>query len=348
MSAIPVPFLRKQLEKVANSRPSSYVKKIAILVHWQADDSRSMDDIKTMEAIMNVFGIESKVYTIPQNETLGGWNLVLELQKLLKELHDTGQSCLMVFSYTGHGLRKNDELEFSPSAGGSNQAPIPWSQIYPFLSDNALSKIDVLTILDCCYSGSAARGFSEKAFHIIAACGPNESTNARGYAISFTQRIFRAVHQLSSATHTTTTELFNEIQRSKPKFAPNAVFRTLSGTRPIKLLFSNPARLPSPSSTPRLTGNKNVLVKLTLKGDGYHALPLFREAILGLPDALSVEVSDAYETDQSFFVLLRMTWESLCCWSMVVDLEMVGVISGPSLVHRELVEIPIRGMNEDL
>lgn len=91
-----------------------------------------------------------------------------------------------------------------------------------------------------------------------------------------------------------------------------------------------------------------MLVKLILKGDGYHSLPLFREAIRGLPDALSVEISDAYETDQSFLVLLKMTWECLCCWSMVIDLETVGVISGPSLVHRELAQIPIRGMKEDL
>lgn len=172
-----------------NSRPNSYVQKVAILVHWEADDSESKDDVKTMESIMNIFGIQSRVYTLPKIEPLAAWNLVIEVQQQLKQLYERDQSCLLVFYYTGHGSKKNDQLQFSPSAGGSNQSPIQWSQISATLSDSVLSKIDIFTILDCCYSGFATRSGTEKAFHILAACDYNESTNARGHAISFTQRI---------------------------------------------------------------------------------------------------------------------------------------------------------------
>ncbi|KAJ5747512.1 uncharacterized protein N7511_009208 [Penicillium nucicola] len=347
----PLPFLKKQLQRVANARPNSYARKLAILVHWEEDESNAKEDINTMEAIMKTFGIQSIVHTLRQKGPATIWNLLSRIQKMLGECHATDENCLFVFYYAGHGSIEEGSLHFAPIEGVSSQSSVEWSRVSATLSDEHLTKIDVFTVLDCCFSGLATRSSSRRVCHIIAACGYNESTTARGWSISFTQRIFRAVQHLRSATHTTTAELFAEIQRQKPKLAPNAVFKTLGGgAQPIKLLFSpagSQSLSSSPSRIPRLAASKNVLVKLTMKGDGHHAFSTFKEAITGLPDVLSVDVLDAYDTDHSFFVLLKMTWECLCYWSTVLDVELVGVIHGPSLVHRELAEIPTRGRNEN-
>jgi hypothetical protein len=92
---------------------------------------------------------------------------------------------------------------------------------------------------------------------------------------------------------------------------------------------------------------KHVLVKLILNGHGHDALAQFKTAIQDLPDIMKVEVTDAYETDQSIFLLLNMSWESWVQWSMAADMEFVGVTCGPSLIHQQLMEIPVREFGEN-
>lgn len=91
---------------------------------------------------------------------------------------------------------------------------------------------------------------------------------------------------------------------------------------------SSPSRIPRPN---RKVRENNVLVKLTLQGHR-HDYDIFKKAIEDLPDIMKVEVTDAYETTQSIFILLNMSWESWAMWTMVADLEFVGITPGPSLL----------------
>jgi hypothetical protein len=131
-------------------------------------------------------------------------------------------------------------------------------------------------------------------------------------------RLFRVVQHFKGQSSVSTAALFQEIQRQKPRAAPIAVFETLSGTQPIELVFNDhrpSSRIPRPSSH---VNEKHVLVKLTLHGHSQipghsDVLESFKNAIQDLLLSMKVEISDAYETDQSIFLIIGMSWEA---WSL--------------------------------
>lgn len=45
---------------------------------------------------------------------------------------------------------------------------------------------------------------------------------------------------------------------------------------------------------------------------------------------MAAEITDAYETDSSFFSLIKLSMEAYALWAMAVDLEMIGVTIGSS------------------
>ncbi|OQE19195.1 hypothetical protein PENFLA_c019G07181 [Penicillium flavigenum] len=64
-------------------------------------------------------------------------------------------------------------------------------------------------------------------------------------------RLFRAVQHFTGQSSVSTAAFFQETQRQKPRTAPSAVFETLSGTQPIRLVFNDhspSSRIPRPSS----------------------------------------------------------------------------------------------------
>ncbi|KAJ6177994.1 hypothetical protein N7519_008455 [Penicillium mononematosum] len=64
-------------------------------------------------------------------------------------------------------------------------------------------------------------------------------------------RLFRAVQHFEGQSSVSTDALFQETQRQKPRSAPSAVFETLSGTQPLRLVFNDhtlSSRIPRRSS----------------------------------------------------------------------------------------------------
>jgi hypothetical protein len=76
-----------------------------------------------------------------------------------------------------------------------------------------------------------------------------------------------------------------------------------------------------------------VLVKLALDGRCRETTKMFRDTIQQLPGNLTIALVDAYETDASALVLVRISWHVWVRFSEVRDLEVIGVIIGNSLMH---------------
>jgi hypothetical protein len=336
---------------VAASRGNVHARKVAILIRWENDNTGAQDDVVTMGKAMETFDIQYTEHILKAKDAFPGWNLQAEIRKMILDLCDSKLHSLFVFYYAGHGTIVDGNLFF---AQGGKRAS--WSDIRGdfFSEQDALRNVDVLVVLDCCYSGAATRTRAQpsRVIQVMASCGPNEGTNPRGQKVSFTMRLFRAVQHFKGQLSVSTAVLFQEIQRQKPRTAPNAVFETLSGTQPIRLVFKDHT---SSSRIPRLSSHvneKHVLVKLTLHGHSQvpghsDVLESFKSAIKDLPPNMKVEISDAYETDQSIFLIIGMSWEAWCLWSMVTHLDFIGVTLGPSLMSRRLVEVPVPVSDEN-
>ncbi|KAJ5181122.1 hypothetical protein N7491_000677 [Penicillium cf. griseofulvum] len=328
-----LPVLKADLEKVAASRGNVYARKVAILVHWENDTTGAEKDIITMGKVMEIFGIQYTDHILKAKDVTPSWNLSAKIRKIILDCYHSKLYSLFVFYYVGHGSIVDGKLHFIQ--GGKRAS---WSDICAdfFNEQDAVRHVDVLGVIDCCYSGAATREPALKVTQVIAACGPNERTNPRGQQVSFTMRLFRAVQYFKGQSSVSTAALFQEIQRQKPRNAPLAVFETLSGTQPIRLVFND---RPFSSGIPRPllhVNEKHVLVKLTLHGHSQiphsEVLESFKNVIQDLPPNMKVEISDAYETDQSIFLIIGMSWEAWALWTMVAHLDFVGVTLGPSLM----------------
>lgn len=346
-----LPVLKAELKKVAAARGNVYAQKVAILVRWEDDNTGAEEDLMTMSKVMETFDIQWTKHVLETTDPIPGWTLGDKIRKMLLDCCHSKLHSLFVFYYAGHGIIEDNNLSFA-----SFQKRVSWSNIRTQIASNenadALRRVDVLGVLDCCYSGAATRAQTSRTFQVMAACGPDEVTNPRGQKFSFTMRFFRAVQQFKHQSSVTTAALFQEIQRQKPRTAPNAVMVTLSGIQPITLVFKDHG---TPSRIPHLSphvNEKHVLVKLTLHGHsqvpGHKAvLESFKTAIQDLPTNMKVEISDAYETDQSIFLVMRMSWEAWSLWTMVSHLDFIGVTLGPSLMSPRLIEVPVPVVGEN-
>ncbi|CAG8885798.1 unnamed protein product [Penicillium egyptiacum] len=344
-----LPVLKADLKKVAASRGNVHARKVAILIRWENDTTGAEEDIITIGKVMETFDLQYTDHILKAKDPTPGWNLSAKIRKMILDCYHSKLHSVFVFYYVGHGAIVDGNLYFIQDG-----KRVSWSDIRAdfFSEDDAVRHVDILGVIDCCYSGAATRAQASRAIQVMAACGPNEGTSPRGQKASLTMRLFGAVQRFKGQSSVFTAALFQEIQRQKPRTAPSAVFETLSGTQPIRLVFNDHApssRIPRPSSH---VNEKHVLVKLTLHGHSQipghsEVLESFKNAIQDLPPSMKVEISDAYETDQSIFLIIGMSWEAWSLWTMVAHLDFVGVTLGPSLMSRRLVEVPVPVSDEN-
>ena len=178
----------------------------------------------------------------------------------------------------------------------------------------------------------SAKNCSGQTAQILAATVGETSGRETG-TLSFTQRIRRAAHALRQyGTTVSTAALLQKILEQSTQQRPQLI--TISGKAPIVLNFNKKSQ--PKSKIPVATKDSNeqhVLAKLTVHGS-QDAFKAFSDVIKVLPKGMAAEITDAYQTERSFFCLLRMSWESYAIWGIAAELEPVGVTIGPSLVHK--------------
>ncbi|KAJ5138281.1 uncharacterized protein N7515_003129 [Penicillium bovifimosum] len=321
--------LKADLEKVAASPGNVYERKVALLVRWDNDTTGETKDIGTMTDTMKTFGIQCTNFLLQAKDEGQGSTLRHKISTMIAECRASKVHSLFVFYYVGHGAIAGDgSLYFVQGDNGISWTKIRGELVYDVYEEKdraSMRRVDVLCVLDCCYSGAATRAGATagNVAQVLAACGPRETTQARDPSTSFTMRLFSAAHHFRQAGQATvsTAALFQRMQEERTPTTPHAVLETLL----------------------RHVNEKRVLVKLTLHGrspmPGHSdVFENFKQAIQNLPPNMKVEISDAYETDQSIFIILGMSWEAWALWTMVAHLDFVGVTFGLSLMRRRPVE----------
>ncbi|KAJ5135720.1 uncharacterized protein N7515_004998 [Penicillium bovifimosum] len=164
-----------------------------------------------------------------------------------------------------------------------------------------------------------------------------------------------------------TDEIFHAVQNETPRGCYMPRFSCHTGVTPIVLPFrvTSTSIPPSPgisssghasSSSIGLASHSrplsqlpsgretHVLVLLVLEGNPKRVVQGFENGVENLPAKFKVEITDAYETNASAGVFVRMTWEAYARFSSTVELDELLPVIGPSLIHtHELHEIPVRG-----
>ncbi|KAJ5673944.1 hypothetical protein N7462_009383 [Penicillium macrosclerotiorum] len=325
--------LKADLQKVSAARGNVHTTRLAFLCRFSGDDTGAADDVTTMAKLMgDDFNFQVEQHVVRKNTMIPLGPLLNACSKFVETHHNAGQTSLLVFYYAGHGKAVDGKLVLS-----SGNSRLEWAAIASSIFNNNsdhMKGLDVLTIMDSCFSGLATRSQSIRTIQVLSACGPSDETRARASGISFTQRIHRSVHALKHAP-ISIPALFEHLSQNKRKSVPQPQLVTISGTAPIVLIHKSLGLHNTMPSLPQSVKSKiNVLVKLVLDGQPTDMYALFKEAIKDLPYQLHVEVSIVYETDQSVGFILRMSWETMAWWGMVADLDFVMVTVGDSLMPK--------------
>lgn len=311
-----------------------------MIVYWEDDDTNAKDDGTIMEKLLkDVFGFAScSTFVLKTKDPILGWSLADEFRKLVAQHHNTSQHSLFVFYYAGHGALYDNEFHLA-----NKKKRIAWSLIQSFvLEDNPIThNMDVLVVLDSCFSGKAKRADTTKNTQILAASDKITQQRHTGQ-ISWTQHMHKAVHAIRShSPKTMTSSSILEALRQecdREKFDP--VLITDGGKLPITFTFrpsSRPSTSQSLSRVPIRAKNSSrhsVMAKITLHGEA-NEFASFSQMIKDLPPNMAADIVDAYKTDRSFFCLLRMEFESFALWDMVTEMEMIDHTIGDSLVKRD-------------
>ncbi|CAG8897742.1 unnamed protein product [Penicillium egyptiacum] len=367
---VAVPELKAALERAVRARGTHYSNILAFSVYWDDDNTLAKEDNQTFIAMMrDIFDVPCETFVLQSKSPIPAWDLNLQLIQGIKAKIKNQKPSLLVFSYIGHGVINNlDGLSFSSRKGNKL---VSWSTVQSELTPHGLP-MDLFAILDCCHSGNASTS-SPNSTHVLAACGAPLWARSRTSGISFTQRVARAIRHIfnSGKVSISTEEIFHAVQKETPAGAYMPRFSSHSGVKPIILPFKVAATsgsgisssgasssgrksspMPSlPSRTPPLTPHNRetqVLVMLILEGKATEVVREFQNVIETMPGKFQIKITEAFETNASAGVFVRMTWEAFARLLSTVNMEPLLPIVGPSLVSAQLREVPTIPAGENL
>ncbi|KAJ5153654.1 uncharacterized protein N7500_009093 [Penicillium coprophilum] len=360
---VAVSALKAALETAVRAKETRYSNILAIAVRWDDDDTSAKADNETFTAMMrDMFDIPCKTLVLQSQSQFPAWDLNVQLVDEIKAKLKNQKPSLLIFSYAGYGaINALDELSFSNRGG---KKLVSWTAVQHHLTPHGLP-MDIFAILDCCHSGKATIS-SQNSTHTLAACGLTVWARSRTSGISFTQRLVRAIRPIfnSDKVAISTDEIFHAVQRETPTGLDMPRFSCHSGVKPIVLPFkvaatsgsgipssaaSSPSHKTSPitSLTPRISPlasqnrESQVLIMLILEGRATGVVRDFQRVLETMPAKFQMKITDAFETNASASVFVRMTWEAFARFLSTIDMEPLLPVVGPSLMRGQLHEVPI-------
>ena len=335
---VKLPDLKACLQSAVNGRGKTYEKKKAIIVYYEDDDTKASDDaISLSNCFADVFGIGSTVKELEATDNSPADTITDLIHDTVKDTRPSlYSSSLIIFAYIGHAYIDHTSNLILSSTSGTQTVEFNTIKTELILYKETLKSVHTLGIMDCCYA-SGIQGKINRTCQVLAACGRNETARSQTAGITFVQRFAAAARRLqrTGAPLATIPTILQELQDTKPPLAPNAKLHHFGGSviaLPLKEIGQ--AKLPSsllhlnPSSRKR----QSILVQLTLDGEPRTVVEQFRGVLSSLPADFEIKLLDAYETDSSALVILRMNWES---WGRLfnLDLRVIGIVIGPSLLN---------------
>ncbi|KAK9366732.1 hypothetical protein V1509DRAFT_596728 [Lipomyces kononenkoae] len=329
---ISIDEFRANVQKAVATRGATY-HTIKVFIFRFEDDATGADrDAKTFSGCMqDVFGIDD-VEDLVIEKTSKSPFLVVNERIVANVSKLAGARSLLIVAYIGHAIVESNELQLISESGSQKML---WSWVHNYLvsPEDSIQSLDMLVVLDCCYTGSAVRAGGNRAVQVLAACDCDAHSTARSResGVTFIQRFRTAAHVIRNAGNllVNVESLFGELQRSKAPKTPDAVHRIIGNARPLVLpIKRSSTTLEQPVSSSTAT---NVLFKLSLAGEPTDVLSEFVALIKTIPPEFKVTLENAYESTSVVF-LCRASWATFARLRSTLDCVFIAAVKGASLV----------------
>lgn len=267
--------VQRVLENAISQRGRAYQELFAVSVRFEADQSSADKDQQIFFNLVKCIDIplasnHPQSLIIRSADVHPGWTVGIFLERLLDVISASEGHSLLLVHYAGHGgLNVKGSLSFYarvPAVRSFDYTKIIHSTlISPIVSvEKKLERVDVVIILDSCFSGNATRAtpLTERTVELIAAVSAdqlalgNSSDSARTVARTFTARLAGevAIRRGREEKSVLLSEVI-ETLRSHSNAERLPLFQTVAGSKSIRIPLKPRIRnepIPSENDTPNL------------------------------------------------------------------------------------------------
>ncbi|KAJ9294601.1 hypothetical protein DTO271G3_6869 [Paecilomyces variotii] len=150
----------KAIDSAISTKEHIYSHFYAFHFHWEDDNTNAERDANSFSDLAQLLGFPvPETYVIPSDSHIPGFEIQERITAMLKRAMCATGKRIMIIHYAGHGGENNlDELSFYNSTGKKSMAAnsfllnILTASLVPFNES-----IDIIVMLDCCYSFLASR-----------------------------------------------------------------------------------------------------------------------------------------------------------------------------------------------
>jgi hypothetical protein len=150
------------MKAAVSCRAKRYENVYSLHIRWENDDTDAERDENSLRSIIKLCGFPSPEVFLLKTAGSPGFELFDRIYNLQKQAFATNQTSLIIIHYAGHGITgEGDELVLATTNGRKR---VRTGTIFHILTDESgyldQSIVDVLLMLDCCYSYLAVRKFN--------------------------------------------------------------------------------------------------------------------------------------------------------------------------------------------
>lgn len=257
---------RDALNMGIEQRVRDYASAFTLHVRFQHDDTNAFKDAEHFKSICHAFGLPPpEEIIIAPKDPAPAWTIQPIFGRLLVQARQNPRSLILVH-YSGHGnLSPFGTLIFQANA----HEPRSFQFTDAFLNhigknsdfQNHDPAVDVVLIIDSCFSGAATRAVSNvsRVVEILAACGSDKSTFGNPMGVRTQNRTFTAklaslvARQKGKGQAMSFAEMMSVLRSESPQIKP--FYELHLGSSSVRLPFATatpaPTRVPSSAATYR-------------------------------------------------------------------------------------------------
>ena len=298
-----VQAVRETLQHAVANRGRQYAHHHTFTFRFQDDDTRADRDSQKFQSMLRVLNLPAAEEVVLSSKMVA-WDFRPVIDRLTKKLDVEEDRKFLMFHYAGHAkLNDSGDLCLVPSL--NSKAFLDFAREFGILwsAEVVLDRVDVVIILDCCYSAASARGpiQADRTVEIVSSVGMsqqalgNPSTVARMQNRTFTSRLADEVARTVGNPDKTSVSFSEIVAKMRGTSRPERVpeYAVKLGGPSIRLPISRTRSQAGTSSSGRSHGHSRSSSSISATPDS-DVMAIFRVR-LGDADSSGDEVSRLVE-----------------------------------------------------
>ncbi|PYH39007.1 uncharacterized protein BO87DRAFT_348660 [Aspergillus neoniger CBS 115656] len=289
---------------------SRYASSHNLAIRWADDDTNAARDVANFQTLLERLSLpRAQELVIGKHDKTPVWTIQGAFRNKLSAAKSSPGRSLVTVHYSGHGLLVDGALSFADTVAGERTFSANVTLFYLVASSNyggylaETDKVDVLFILDCCYSHMALRGVevSPRVVEMIAAVDINDPLAFAPPQNTFTSKIISEVVRRQREGHLYI-EMADLIQtlRARPNAIKKPTHGITIGNHSICLPLTGLANVDPTTIAPTLRAVFSVHLARNMNKEEVERLANW---VKTLPSGMDITLDGVYTAESMIYIL---------------------------------------------